>query len=94
MRKYDFLWHDDVIIRLGKNDVIVDLGNVVVRCLNDVILNEGQLETSSQDAEFSLFFVFGLPSISSCFIIAIFPHNTNHRGIRGAREGRNARLKN
>ena len=41
--KIDFLCHYDVIIRLGEDDVIVDLGNVVARCLNDVILNDGQL---------------------------------------------------
>ena len=42
MRKCDFLCHDDVIIRLGDDDVIVDLGNIVTRCLNDVILNDGE----------------------------------------------------
>ena len=43
MRICDFLCHDDVIIRLGEGDVIEDLGNVVARCLNDVILHDGQL---------------------------------------------------
>ena len=64
MRKCDFLCHDDVIIRLGENDVIVDLGNVVTRCLNDVI---SKLKSSSQDEQSSLF-VFKLPSINACFI--------------------------
>ena len=47
MRKCDSPCHDDVIIRLGDDDVIVDLGNAVTRCRDDVILNEGELELKS-----------------------------------------------
>ena len=39
VRNCDYPCHNDVIIRLGNDDVMVDLGNVVARCLNDVILN-------------------------------------------------------
>ena len=52
MRKYDFPCHDDVIIRLDEDDVIVDLGNVVARCLNDVILNDRQLKSCLINAYF------------------------------------------
>ena len=69
MSKCDFLCHDDVIIHPGEDDVIVDIGNVVACCHNDVILNDGQLKCSSQDEQFSL---FRLPSINACSI---------HRGI-------------
>ena len=47
IRKYDFLCHDDVIIYLGEDDVIIDPGNIVTRCLNDVNLNDGQLSNMS-----------------------------------------------
>ena len=63
-RKCDFPCHDDVIIRLGKDDVIVDLGTVVTRCLNDVILNDGQLSWNLRvRTSSSLCFVFRLSSI-------------------------------
>ena len=42
MRKCDSPCHDDVIIRLGDDDVIVGLGNAVTRCRDDVILNAGE----------------------------------------------------
>ena len=41
MRKCGSPCHDDVIIRLGDDDVIVNLDNAVTCCLNDVILTWG-----------------------------------------------------
>ena len=53
MRECDVLCHDDVIIRLGEDNVIVDYGNVVTRCLNDVILNEAvKLKSSVRPVQF------------------------------------------
>ena len=79
MRKCDSPCHDDVIIRLGDDDVIVDLGKAVTRCLNDVILNDGQLSWNLQvRTSSSLLFVFRL-SFNRRFIlfIAVFPPNTS-----------------
>ena len=57
MRKCDFLCHDDVIIPLGEDDVIVESHYVVARCLNDVILNDGQLSWNLHESGRAVHFV-------------------------------------
>ena len=59
MRHTDYRCHDDVKIRLGEDDVTIDPGNVLARCLNDVILKwrAAKSKCSSQEEQFSLFCV-------------------------------------
>ena len=78
MRKCDFLCHDDVIIRLGDDDVIVDICNVT-RCHNDVILNDGQLRLNLRvRTSSSLLFVFRFSSINALFY-SLGSFHTNSR---------------
>ena len=57
IRKCDILCRLDVIIRLGDDDVIINLGNVRARCLNDVYLNDRRLKFSNQDAQITLLLI-------------------------------------
>ena len=68
----DFLCHDDVIVCLWKDDVIVDLDNVLTSCLNDVVFERLVVEKF----EFSLFcFPTLLFSVNVSSFIALFPYN-------------------
>ena len=81
MRKCDSPCHDDVIIRLGDDDVIVGLGNAVTRWRDDVILNDGEFElkSSSQDVKFAFCLSSDFHSINALFyyIHRGFPHATS-----------------